>query len=250
MARATRYSQNTKGEGFAKKMCIYMLYGILAFVASIFITNYIDVLAYKKVISIIIACITVGSALAGTILYILYKKNKKNILKEIACNLFIATLILLIPLCFGSDGGKIIEIIIPIGIIAFLVFNILRNESLCICILTGISLILLKLVDIKTNIFYVNPLVSEIIIYVGILLMVLTAMAVYFCKKNDGKLFKVQVFPKGSNYFLFLIGIILTVILLILALFFREFIINYGIYFILVYFGVSLLYYFLNEMNL
>lgn len=249
MARATRYSQNTMGEEFAKKMCIYLLYGTLAFVASIFITNYIDVLAYRKVILIIVSCITVISVLAGTIIYILYIKKKKSILKEIACNLFVVVLVLIIPLCFGADGGKIIEIIIPTCTIGFLAFNILRNESLHICILTGFSLVLLKLIEIKTNIFYVNPLVSEIIIYVGIFLMLLSAVVTFFCKKNDGKLFKIQLFPKGSGYILFFVGLVLTTILIILAFFFREFIIKYGMYFVLVYFAVSMLYYFLNKMN-
>lgn len=250
MSRAARYSKNTNSASFAKKMCIYLFYGVAAFVVSLFVTKYIDVLAYRKIIKIILGSVCSVLAVLGICLYILYLKKQKDIFKEIACNFFIAVIILIIPLCFGSDGGKMIQIIIPMSVITFIIYSILKNESVNICILTAVSLIFLKFIDIKTNIFYVNPIVSDIIIYVGIAFMIFSGVICYLCKKNKGKIFKIQLFPEDSEYILIFSGIILNIILFAAALFFRSFIINFGIYFVLVYLVISLLYHVLKKMSI
>ncbi|MBR4949701.1 MAG: hypothetical protein IKZ25_02880 [Clostridia bacterium] len=247
MARATRYSNNNKINVPAKKMCIYLLCGIGFFLVSLLITRLTEMFYFQKTLNIILSIVCSVLAVSGIVLYFLRGKN--SLIREICVDIIFVVIMLLIPLVFGTDGGKMIEVIIPSVTVIYLLHNILRNESTIICLLSSIIILFVRLIDIKTDIFYVEPHESLIVIYSGIVLMVGIFILFVICKKNKGKISRLRIFPESSNYLLPLVGAGLGAAIFIFSLFFREFIINFGIYFVLVYGGVSLLYYILRKFT-
>ncbi len=247
MSRATRYSNNKNINASAKKMCIYLLCGIGFFLVSLLITRFSGAYYYHKTLKIVLSVISSALAVSGIVLYFFRDKNK--LIREICADIFFVVIMLVFPICFGSDGGKMIEVIIPSATIIYLLHNILKNESTIICFLSSFIILLIRLIDIKTDIFYVNPHESLIVIYSGILLMVGLFILFLICKKNKGKIKNIRIFPESSDYLLPFVGVGLGIIILVLALFFRDFIISFGIYFVLVYGGVSLLYHILRKFT-